>query len=258
MPTFFLLCTSPTLIHSTRAAASSRETAPCAFACPTNAKTPRIGKTSRLPQAWAILNECCDTQRMLWSGMPRGSERTAWPQSEPLHLGEAHFVATQFPQSHRACLTAAFVEYRPRLWQTRSFVDTRRFGVCWLCLSRPPGCLHSLPFLLQGHPVYKNPHFCPKGLGVHDAWSTSFGELRVSTRGIRFTCSGAPGVLPTTNPFFGSRKTANLVPFVFEIKAAFSSCEIEIVPHSTASMCAGRWPSCSRPVLAWRRVELNS
>ena len=51
---------------------------------------------------------------------------------------------------------------------------------------------------IQGHPVYKNPHFRAKSLGVMRG-PPSFGELRVLTRGIRFTFWGAPRVSPTTS-----------------------------------------------------------
>ena len=54
---------------------------------------------------------------------------------------------------------------------------------------------------LQGHPVYKNPHFRPKSLGVMHG-PPHFGELRVLTHGDRFTCLGAPRVLHFTI-FFG-------------------------------------------------------
>ena len=47
---------------------------------------------------------------------------------------------------------------------------------------------------IQGHPVYKNPHFRPKSLGVM-CGPPHFGELRVLTRGTRFTFLGAPRVV---------------------------------------------------------------
>ena len=64
---------------------------------------------------------------------------------------------------------------------------------------------------LQGDPIYKNLEIRPKSLGVM-CGPPPFGELRVLTRGTRFTFFGAPRVLPTTNPtskIVGSCSTAD-------------------------------------------------
>ena len=73
---------------------------------PTAFKKSRFIKKSRFPQERTILNE----------STLRGSGRPAWPQNGTGHRPRCHSVATQASQSHGACLTTKFVEYRPRLW----------------------------------------------------------------------------------------------------------------------------------------------
>ena len=84
--------------------------------------------------------------------------------------------------------------------------------------------------LLQGHPIYKNPHFRPKSLGVMRG-PPPFGELRVLTRRIKFTFPGAPRVLPTTNfwqvCFFSLIFQISYKPLV----------EAELVPLAVAAAC---------------------
>ena len=79
-----------------------------------------------------------DTQRILWSGMLRGSGRPVWPQNRTPDCGRYHSVATQASQSHGACLTTTFVEYRPRLWQTTVFDLTTLLEPCRTCLMPVP------------------------------------------------------------------------------------------------------------------------
>ena len=61
---------------------------------------------------------------------------------------------------------------------------------------------------VQYYPGYKNPHFRPKSLGMM-CGPPHFGELRVFTRGIRFTSVGAPRVLATTIFLARAHRTAN-------------------------------------------------